>query len=137
VLSLTYFSTSTTELGRDELLDLLSGTRARNESLGLTGVLLYADGSFVQTLEGPDEVVDETFERISRDPRHRSVHIALREEVSERSFPDWSMGFREISRDESHSVPGFTDYLDAKGSPRRPGRNRADAFHRAFRAFLP
>ena len=137
MLSLTYFSTSTTELGKDELLDLLTRTRSRNESLGLTGILLYADGSFVQTLEGPEEVVDATFERISRDERHRSVHVALREEVPERSFPDWSMGFREITRDESQAVPGFSDYLETKGSPRQPGRNRADAFHRAFRTFLP
>lgn len=137
MLSLTYFSTSTGELGKDELVDLLARSRANNRAAGLTGLLLYADGSFVQTLEGPDEVVEETFRRISRDVRHRSVSIALREQITERHFPDWSMGFREVSRDETESMPGFSDYLDTEEAPRQPGTAHAEVFHRAFRKFLP
>lgn len=79
MLSITYFSTATTPLDADELSELLERTRSRNASVGLTGLLLYADGSFVQTLEGPDAVVEETFARISGDPRHRSVSVALHE----------------------------------------------------------
>ena len=137
MLSLTYFSTASTELGKDDLLELLTGVRSKNQDLGLTGMLLYADGSFVQTLEGPDEVVEETFARISADTRHREVFVALREEVTERSYPDWSMGFRELSKDESEAVPGFIDYLGTKSVPREPGGGRAEVFHRAFRKFLP
>lgn len=137
MLSLTYFSTSTTPLDQDDLHELLARSRDRNTGLDLTGLLLYADGSFVQTLEGPDEAVEETFERISRDRRHRSVSIALREHVDERFFPDWSMGFRELTQQETGDVPGFSDYLDGHGEPRREGGSRAEAFHRAFRAFAP
>ncbi|GAA2743285.1 hypothetical protein GCM10009868_16430 [Terrabacter aerolatus] len=137
MLSLTYFSTATTPLDADDLRELLERTRSRNASVGLTGLLLYADGSFVQTLEGPDDVVEETFARISRDTRHRSVSVALHEQVDERHFPDWSMGFRELSDEQTRSVPGFNDYLDGRNAPRTPGGNRAEAFHRAFRTFAP
>ncbi len=137
MLSLTYFSTSTGPLGREQLVDLLAYSRSNNERVGLTGMLLYADGSFVQTLEGPDDVVEEAFRRIAGDVRHRSVSVALRDQITERFYPDWSMGFREISRAESETMPGFTDYLDTKNAPRQPGASRAEVFHRAFRAFLP
>lgn len=137
MLSLTYFSTSTGPLGKDELVDLLARSRSNNEKVGLTGLLLYSDGSFVQTLEGPDHVVDEAFRRIAGDVRHRSVSVALREQVTERFFPDWSMGFREVSGAESDLVPGFSAYLESRNAPRTPGGSRAEVFHRAFRAFLP
>lgn len=137
VLSLTYFSTATSAMSADDLRELLRRTRERNESVGLTGLLLYADGSFVQTLEGPDELVQETFARISRDPRHRSVSVALQEQVEERYFPDWSMGFRELTDEQTRSVPGFSDYLEGRGGERPAGGSRAGAFHRAFRAFAP
>lgn len=137
MLSLTYFSTASIGFGKDELLELLVGVRAKNSALGLTGMLLYADGSFVQTLEGPDDVVEATFARIQLDRRHREVFVALREEVTERSYPDWSMGCRELSKDESETVPGFNDYLGTKSGPRQPGGGRAEVFHRAFRKFLP
>lgn len=137
MLSLTYFSTSASDLDRDDLLALLHHARSRNASVGVTGMLLYADRSFVQTLEGPDDVVDDTFRRISGDPRHRAVSVALREQVSDRTFADWSMGFREIGPDEARLVPGFSDYLGGTESTRRPGAARAEVFHRAFRSFAP
>lgn len=137
MLSLTYFSTASSALGKDDLVGLLDHVRAKNDALGLTGMLLYSDGSFVQTLEGPDEVVEETFGRIAVDLRHRDVFVALREAVEERAFPTWSMGFREISTEESETPPGFSDYLQLRGPRRQPGGSRAEAFHRAFREFTP
>jgi hypothetical protein len=73
VLSLTYFSTASSALGKDDLVGLLDHVRAKNDALGLTGMLLYSDGSFVQTLEGPQDVVEETFGRIAVDRRHRDI----------------------------------------------------------------
>jgi len=137
VLSLTYFSTASSALDKDDLVGLLDHVRAKNEALGLTGMLLYSDGSFVQTLEGPQDAVEETFGRIAVDGRHRDIFVALRESVSERAFPTWSMGFREITQEESGALPGFSDYLQVKGPPRQPGASRAEAFHRAFRQFTP
>jgi hypothetical protein len=120
-----------------QLDDLLRGARATNERCDITGMLLYAGASFVQTLEGPQDVVEDAFGRIAADPRHRDVFVALREDIEQRSFPDWSMGFREVSKDESQALPGFNDYLQAKGASREPGAGRAEAFHRAFRKFTP
>jgi hypothetical protein len=135
VLSLTYLSSATRKLGADELRELLASVRPKNQALGITGVLLYADGNFVQTLEGPADVVDETYARIAADPRHHEITEAWREEIAERAFPDWSMGFREMTSAETTDVAGFNDYLSTRGRDSGPAGRRftAEVFHRIFR----
>ncbi|WP_193612386.1 BLUF domain-containing protein [Nocardioides lijunqiniae] len=111
MLSITYVSTADRLLSKPELLSMLSAIRPRNEELGLTGVLLYRGGNIIQTLEGPDEVVDTTYSKIERDPRHRGVLLLLREPVEQRLFPDWSMGFHEVSVADVAGVEGYTEFL--------------------------
>jgi hypothetical protein len=133
--SLTYLSSATRPFGEQELHDLLVASRANNMAAGLTGMLLYADEHFVQTLEGPAEAVAAAFERISADPRHRNVIVALREEVEERMFEGWSMGFEKLTAEQTAQIPGFSDYLDAESDLYKNTKTlgRAGIFHRVFR----
>jgi hypothetical protein len=135
LISLTYLSTATLPMDPDDLRVLLLATRERNHAAGLTGMLLHAGGHFIQTLEGPDEAVAATFARIQRDTRHRHVHVALREEIEAPAFPDWSMGFEEVSEEEAATLPGFNDYLAGKPVTEESGLalGRAGIFHRIFR----
>ena len=139
MISLTYLSTATMPYSTTELRDLLNTTRENNQAAGLTGMLLHAGGHFIQTLEGPEEVVEATFARILSDPRHRRVHIALREEIEERVFPDWSMGFESMSAEDAAGLPGFNDYLQGKDmTPQsRKELGRAGIFHGVFRRNMP
>jgi hypothetical protein len=135
VISLTYLSTATAPYGDSELRDLLRASREKNHAADLTGMLLYVGGHFIQTLEGAGDVVDATFARIEKDPKHRDVFIALREEVEGRTFPDWSMGFESLTSEEAADLPGFNDYLEAKTMSEENGQRlgRAGVFHRVFR----
>jgi hypothetical protein len=128
MLSLTYVSSASRMLDAGSLVDLLVDIRPRNEELGLTGMLLYSGGNIIQTLEGPEDVVEDTFATIGRDPRHRGVLVLLRDRVQERAFPDWSMGFRELGAADLDGVSGYNDFL------RRPaGRGLGDSGHAAYR----
>lgn len=111
MLSLTYASSADELLDASQLLEMLEAIRPKNQALGLTGMLLYSGGNIIQTLEGPDEAVDSTFEVILRDPRHRGVLTVLREPISERAFADWSMGFRNLSADQVREIDGLTSFL--------------------------
>jgi FAD-dependent sensor of blue light len=64
---------------------------AFNASVGITGALLFADGRFVQILEGDQAAITSLYERITRDPRHDHVTFDYLIEVPSRLFPDWSM----------------------------------------------
>jgi hypothetical protein len=135
VLSITYLSTATVPFSPADLTELLASTRDRNHANQLTGVMLYAGGHFIQTLEGPEDSVESTFERIGRDTRHRDIYLALRENVEARAFPDWSMGFETLDVDEASKLPGFNDYLEGKPMSEESVKQlgHAGIFHRVFR----
>lgn len=128
MLSLTYLSSATDLFDEDQLAALLADTRPRNEERGLTGMLLYSDGNFIQVLEGPDEAVEQTFRAISADPRHHGIIVALRDQVGQRAFPDWSMAFRSVAGDEVRALPGYSEFLATWGRDRVFGDRAASAY---------
>lgn len=111
LLSLTYVSSATELLAVPELLGLLADIRPRNEALGLSGLLLYSGGNVIQVLEGPEDAVESTFATIAADPRHQDVIVMLREPIEERAFPDWSMGFRDVSPVDVQATEGLNTFL--------------------------
>ena len=115
---LVYVSSAVELFSGEDLVALLAKSRANNERSGLTGMLLYKDGNFMQALEGEEAAVKETHARIARDPRHRGILTLIQGPQEGRQFPDWSMGFRRIGDDERLAVPGFSDFLqDRRGNP--------------------
>jgi hypothetical protein len=67
---------------------------------GITGVLLFVEGAFLQILEGEKDDVLGLMERIQRDPRHRGVKVFYEQEVDERAFASWSMAYLSPSAEE-------------------------------------
>lgn len=90
-------SASDRYVDRSGLEDILKSARKNNALNGVTGLLLFRDGSFVQFLEGPVEAVEEIFDRIQEDDRHRGVIVVLRRPIEHRDFRDWKMGFRDMT----------------------------------------
>lgn len=90
---LIYISSATGEFGQAKLDEILGRSRSNNEARGLTGVLLFHDGCFFQVLEGEAAVVEQTFATISRDARHGGVIVLESRAITERGFPQWSMGY--------------------------------------------
>lgn len=90
---LIYLSSSVGLLSGKDLHGILRSARQNNRDHGVSGLLMYHDGSFLQLLEGEATDVMTTFFRISCDRRHRGVMNLSDTEVEDRLFPDWSMGF--------------------------------------------
>ncbi len=113
LISLVYVSFAEHPMTNAELREILEVSRTNNEAKNITGMLLYRNGFFIQALEGEAEVVDELYEGIKGDPRHHHVVTVYRNEIAERSFGNWSMGFN-ILRDDmlTEEQRGyFTDFL--------------------------
>jgi hypothetical protein len=79
---------------RAELQSLLAMSVRRNRALGVTGMLLYARGGFMQLLEGEEAAVKDLFDLVRRDDRHRRVTVLVQGPVAERTFADWAMSYR-------------------------------------------
>lgn len=92
---LLYISTARSILRPSELDELLSKSRIANRAADLTGLLVVGGRRFLQVLEGPDQAVLETYERITRDPRHFALVKLHDKEVATRSFASWAMGFEQ------------------------------------------
>ena len=132
-----YGSSSPVLLGADAVADILRVSRANNAADGVTGALLYAEGNFLQVLEGVPEVVARTYERICRDPRHRRVLTFLDQQTDRRLFAEWSMALVRpdaLSADDRASVRSLYD-VDA--SDLGPVRHLLRSFREMATGALP
>jgi hypothetical protein len=104
-----YISTAVRLFSDTDLSSLLEESRGNNASHQLTGMLLFSDGTFVQVLEGDDEWVDATYDKISRDSRHKNIIVLDEGPLQERLFPEWSMGFRNVLAKDFSALKGYID----------------------------
>lgn len=100
-----YVSHALPDLGEQELQQILRSSVRRNDAAGLTGFLLYGHGLFLQVLEGEPAAVDETMHRIRCDPRHARIQDLLCEPIHQREFSRWTMGFKDLGRDDLAREP--------------------------------
>ncbi len=113
LVQLAYISAARTPFSATALRELLAAARASNRRRGVTGILLHADGSFLQVLEGPAAEVDKLYAHISRDPRHERIVRIFRGDLASPSFADWSMGFVEADGAVRAGLLGFNRFLQA------------------------
>ncbi len=81
-----------------EIESILAQSRQGNPGLGITGILCYGGGIFLQAIEGGRSAVSELYGHIQRDPRHKDVILLHYEEISERRFGGWTMGQVNMSK---------------------------------------
>ena len=117
MIRLTYASTALKEWSPEELLKLLKECRTNNGAKNITGILLYANGTFFQVLEGDEATVNSIYGIIEKDKRHKDVTIIEREKIAERAFPYWSMGFEKIDAKELSKMDGLNDFFEHDFTP--------------------
>jgi len=111
LIRIIYASTATSPMNLADLLDLLEAARGKNLPLGITGMLVYEDGSFLQLLEGKSDAVRALFARVQADRRHTAVTKLVEEPIEAPTFADWSMGFVRAAREDLLSIPGCNDFF--------------------------
>jgi hypothetical protein len=77
---------------------ILAQARQHNPATGITGILCYGGGIFLQAIEGGRMQVSDLFGHIQKDPRHKDVALLHYEEISERRFGGWTMGQVNLSK---------------------------------------
>jgi hypothetical protein len=87
----------------DAIESILAQAREHNPVSGITGILCYGGGIFLQAIEGGRMQVSDLFGHIQKDPRHKDVALLHYEEISERRFGGWTMGQVNLSK-LNHSI---------------------------------
>jgi hypothetical protein len=93
-----YVSRAVPAVDQEELLSILRKSKSNNPSQGITGVLCFSEGIFLQVLEGGRGAVNRLYNRIATDHRHTQVELLGYEEIGERRFAGWAMGQVNMSR---------------------------------------
>lgn len=114
LLSIIYVSSAVKPFTDTELEELLVDARSFNKAHALTGVLLYAEGNFLQYLEGPLDAVTNAYARIQTSHRHKGLIELNRAEIHNRSFASWEMGLLQPDKTEFISILNALSLMSAK-----------------------
>lgn len=110
MIQVSYVSRAAEAMSSADLLALLHQCRTNNTRTGVSGLLLYGNGTFLQTIEGEPDVVDPLYAQIFEDKRHEAIELIYRKEIPERQYSEWSMGFDEISDESLKGIEGLRDF---------------------------
>ena len=111
VFQLIYISAANHNFTEEELESLLRAARENNQSLNITGMLLFHEGSFIQALEGDKVSVEALYRKIGTDKRHEETRVLYRGDAPDRDFKNWSMGFYRSNQSSTANLEGFHQFL--------------------------
>ncbi|WP_038210893.1 BLUF domain-containing protein [Xenophilus azovorans] len=86
------YASRATDTSAQTIEAILAQARTHNTANGITGILCYGAGTFLQAIEGGRMAVNELYGHIQRDARHKDVVLLHYEEILERRFGSWTMG---------------------------------------------
>ena len=72
---------------------ILFQSRGNNRNSGLTGVLCFGDGCFLQCLEGEEATLNNLLSKLKTDSRHSRFTVLWQKPIKTRSFGRWEMKF--------------------------------------------
>ncbi len=86
-----YVSKPVDDEGDAGLDAILVASRRSNTEIGVTGLLTFIDGQFVQVLERDASIIDFLIDTIGADPRHTKLRILADRAVETKHFGRWAM----------------------------------------------
>lgn len=110
IKTICYLSDSLEHESLSKLKTLYSKAKANNKLNNITGVLIYKNQNFLQVLVGESTIVDQTFDRIKFDSRHKNIFKVINTSIEERIFEDYNFGFTVI--DNKQELKNLYDYLE-------------------------
>lgn len=119
VTQLIYISSALHQLSDAELDLILESSVSHNTTSGITGMLLYSEGNFLQVLEGSAAAVEETYQRICHDPRHNNFFLISKEQIPQREFAAWQMGFRRLTKLDAANRPTYAPLFENGFDPQQ------------------
>lgn len=124
--TIVYFSRSRIDYDRSSCVRaidaILHKARTNNTRRGITGALLFDEVYFAQFLEGPEDAIAATFDKIRRDPRHTEVTVVSKQTAPSRRFAGWAMGYglcRIIGRAVADPLVGPDEFERADPAGRK------------------
>lgn len=92
IYNVLYCSHATALMTDDELARINKTSGINNPKRGVTGLLVYGSGMFMQWLDGPRHAVESLMTILATDARHETiVRLQVLDGLKERLYPAWAM----------------------------------------------
>ena len=95
-----YVSNAAPSLDEKGLSDLYDEAIQKNSEKGITGILLYSDGNFMQIMEGEPSPLNKLYQNIENDHRHHHLIKLIDRDIDQRIFENYSNGFTIINNEQ-------------------------------------
>ena len=89
---LIYASTATVKMDFSQVKDISSRASRNNERYGISGLLVYGGGYFLQILEGRQKEINELYFKVAGDERHKNICLLDYENIAIQRYGKWAMG---------------------------------------------
>jgi hypothetical protein len=83
----------------DVLTDIVTRSEINNLEFGITGLLFYHNGRFIQVLEGERDSLEGLMSILEKDNRHRNIQRIVDQTIKKRAFQEWRMDSLNLSED--------------------------------------
>lgn len=118
---LVYISQAIRKMSLEDLNAIQRVAKANNEPLDVTGSLFYNGGWFLQVLEGPAATLQQLYQKIEGDPRHKNSRVLYNEPAAFRTFGRWSMNMTNLDNRQADKYDQLVDVIDAARTNRKVG----------------
>lgn len=116
LFQLVYVSDAIHQLDITEIRNIEQVSQKNNKQAGVTGILMFKFGKFMQFLEGPESEVRRIFSVIQKDPRHTNIEVLTEGIIPKRQFSDWHMRYTPLSEIQSNCGIIFWKLYDLTSS---------------------
>ena len=96
-----------------DLSEITAKAKQKNPASGITGLLFYHNGRFLQFIEGEKQALDELMSILDGDPRHKNIEIIINQAISKRSLAQWNMDTFNLSESEKIELDELKAIRDA------------------------
>jgi hypothetical protein len=112
MIQLIYMSTASRRISTDDLQTILFTSIDHNSQNGITGLLIYDQGTFCQVLEGSKSSVHNLYAKIIRDERHSNVIKIYDDQINTREFSSWSMKCINLDNFDKSKIDGYQNFSE-------------------------
>lgn len=93
LVNMIYVSRTDPTFNPDDIAQILESSARNNARKGITGILAFNSSVFLQCLEGSRSAVNAAYHAILNDKRHHSPVLLAYDQIHQRRFPQWAMGY--------------------------------------------
>lgn len=112
LVSMTYVSRANPDMSDKELSEILQQAQKNNAANAITGMLVFNNNYFLQTIEGSRAQINHLLCDLIADKRHHDLQLLETRELKYREWSKWSMNFASSTIDNAALYLKYSTTVD-------------------------